>query len=98
MSELSGEDTINSDVMECPYCGESYQPECENFSEDVREEKCESCGMKYYAHESFSVDHHATPDCELNNIKHDYQLLKGSDGSYYHCCGLCEKLKPYARN
>ena len=28
----------------CPYCGNSYQVECEDYSEDERVEECDECG------------------------------------------------------
>lgn len=42
----------------CPHCGESYQAEAEDFSEDEREETCFSCGGKYVLYDECTVEHH----------------------------------------
>ena len=77
----------------CPYCGESYQVESEDYSEDPREEECDECGKKYYGYESFSIYCHAKPDCELNGDKHDWKPLQVTDG-YHDFCYVCGKCRP----
>lgn len=63
------EETVDSDNIECPYCGYSYQPECESYDEDESVDDCGNCGKKFYSRQSFTVDHHARPDCELTGLK-----------------------------
>ena len=50
----------------CPHCGEAYQAEGEDFSENEREETCESCGGRYVLYDEFTVTHHtrALPKAE----------------------------------
>ena len=86
-------DQIDAANMICPYCGDSYQVECEDYSEDLIEEECEECGKKYYSRQNFSVDHYSAPDCELNNEFHKWELLKLSDGSTHPFCSICGKCK-----
>jgi len=45
----------------CPHCGESYQAEAEDFSEDEREETCFMCKKTYVLYDSFTVTHHTRP-------------------------------------
>ena len=93
MSKYSN--TINNDKVECPYCGYSYQREGEDISEDEREEECEECGKKYQTHDSFTVYHHAAPDCELNGEQHDYQPASLGNGKTHPFCTVCEKCQPH---
>lgn len=80
----------------CPYCKWSYQPECEDDSEDLREEECEVCGKKFFLYDSISVTHITKPDCELNSEKHKYELKKMCAGNAYFCsvCDHCTIKKP----
>ena len=80
------EDQIDSTLMICPYCRESYQPEGEDFHEDEDIEECNSCGKKYYCCQSISIDNISRPDCELNGEKHDYQKAVNFDDLF-----ICKK-------
>jgi len=93
MSEFS--DTMNDDVLECPYCKHSYQPEAGDYDEGERQEECEDCGKIYHLHQSFSVTHHAQPDCELNGGTHNYQPIELRDGKSHPFCTVCEKCQPH---
>jgi hypothetical protein len=77
----------------CPYCGDSYQVEAEDYSEDMREEECNICGKKYHAYECFSVFHYANPDCELNGFKHQWVSRKVMNGYHDFCC-ICGACRP----
>ena len=81
-------ETINDCDRECPYCGDKYQVEAENYSEDEREETCDACGKKYFASDLFSVEHRARPDCELNGMAHDWVTSTRNPNFQY--CSLCE--------
>ena len=75
----------------CPYCGESYQVESEDYSEDTHEEECDDCGKKYYGHENFSVSCIAKPDCVLNGDDHIWEPIPVKGGTHDFCsiCGEC---------
>ena len=86
--------TMNGDNVECPYCGYTYQPEAENYSEDERPKECDECGKQYRLYQSFSVTHCAEPDCGLNGEQHDYQPIKLRDGGEHPFCTVCGKCQP----
>ena len=88
------EQTFDDCHRKCPYCGHTHQPEMESFSEDSREETCENCGKSYHAHDSFSVTHYATPDCELNGEAHDWQDKYVRGGSKHPFCSKCNMCMP----
>lgn len=44
----------------CPHCGASYQAEVEDFSEEIRDEVCCSCGKTYQLWDEFTVTHHTS--------------------------------------
>jgi len=88
------DETLNDDVVECPYCGYKYQPESEDYDEDTREEECQECSKKYYLSQSFSVTHHANPDCEINELEHNYETVKLNNGGQHDFCTVCGKCKP----
>ena len=85
------EEQIDSTLMICPYCKDSYQPEGENFHEDEEIEECGTCGAKYYTYQSISIDNVARPDCELNNDKHDYVQSVNFDDLFI--CSTCGAVK-----
>ena len=87
-------DTMDDAERKCPYCGYGYQPESEDYSEDCLDKECENCGMNYYLYDSFSVTHHAIPDCELNEQLHDYQPVELRDGKSHDFCTICDKCSP----
>lgn len=88
-------ETFSDSVRRCPYCGSEHQPESETYSEDVREQECEECGKSYYMHDSFTVTHYATPDCELNGEQHDWQDRKVRSGTHPFCM-KCDKCMPHS--
>ena len=53
---------MHENLVICPHCGASYQPETEDFSEKERDEKCEACGKAYALWQEFSVTHHTAAD------------------------------------
>lgn len=82
------------DCRECPYCGYTYQVECEDYSEDLREEECSECGKKYWASESTSVTHFSTPDCTVNGQEHDWlKILSDFGRRHYRECRECSKFE-----
>lgn len=60
MSELPEEQFDDCYVI-CPYCGNKYQAESEDFSETERDEECYNCGKTYLMHSEFSVTHYTRP-------------------------------------
>jgi len=89
------EETVNGCNRICPYCGFSYQVEGEDYSENMREEKCDECGKKFYAQESFTVDHYATPNCELNGEAHQWEPFELRRGGHHDFCSVCGKCRPF---
>lgn len=57
MSCLPEEQSDDCHVI-CPYCGNKYQAESEDFSENEREEECHKCGKTYLLHSEFYVTHY----------------------------------------
>ena len=89
--------TFDDSERKCPYCGEAYQPESEDYSEDRRIEECNECGKNYYAHDSFSVTHYATPDCELNGEQHAWEPRSLTGGKTHPFCSKCDKCQPFEK-
>lgn len=83
------------DCRECPYCGYTYQVECEDYSEDLREEECSECGKKYWASESICVTHFASPDCTVNGQEHDWVFIPSAvaEGRLFRECRECSKFE-----
>ena len=88
------EQTFDDCVRKCPYCGHTHQPESETYSEDVRDEECEECGKTYSIHDSFTVTHYATPDCELNDEAHEWIDRTVRGGRMHPFCSKCDKCMP----
>lgn len=82
---------MDSDNVICPYCKHEYQPEAEDYSEDTREEECSECEKKYWVYQSFSVDHHAKPDCELNGEQHKWDVIPRHPE--HQSCDVCDKWR-----
>ena len=97
LTQATARQTSDDSERQCPYCGHSYQPESATYSESERAEECEECGKTYRIHDSFSVTHYATPDCELNGESHDYQDRAVLDGGTHPFCMKCDKCKPFER-
>lgn len=91
MSEF--ETRVDSVNAICPYCGDSYQVEDEDYSEEKWVDECQSCGKKYYIHQAFYVDNHSSPDCELNGEEHKFELGKFDSGNSAFFCTVCDKCK-----
>jgi|SRR5882672_7246667 len=76
----------------CPYCKHTYQPESEDYSEDIREVQCFECEKKFRVYQSFSVSHHSKPDCELNGEAHDWDAVSAHRPDW-QSCGNCSKWR-----
>ena len=85
MNYLKYEAQYDANNSICPYCGERYQVESEDFSEDPYEIECESCGKKYWLVQQISISHKTTPDCHLNGDGH---VFIGGD-----FCAVCNKYQ-----
>ena len=94
MSEFT--DEIDGCDVICPYCGNKYQREGEDYDQDSRVEECEECGKKYRTHDSFSVEHHTEPDCTLNGEDHQYEKSDGHEAWFCEVCGDCKIHDPNA--
>lgn len=86
--------TFDDDERKCPYCGEGYQPDSEELSEDRRVEECDGCGKKYYAYDGFSTTFYAEPDCELNGEEHDWRMRSVGGARRHSFCAKCDKCMP----
>ena len=95
MSEF--DETYNDDVVECPYCGDKYQPEAEDYSEDERITQCSECNKFYHLHQSFSVTHQTRPDCEINGGNHNYEPVNLRNGRSHPFCTVCGDCKPHGK-
>jgi uncharacterized Zn-finger protein len=75
----------------CPYCGDKFQVEAEDYSEDDRIVDCDECGMKYRLNEEIYVEHITRPDCTINGTNHDYQyeVIKRTGAYFCSVCGKC---------
>lgn len=83
------EDQYDGHDAICPYCRATYQVESEDFSEDIRVDECGKCSKKYHLSQMFSVDHHTSPDCELQGDKHLWLLYDLKDGRKHPFCTEC---------
>jgi len=90
---MSAEEQIDGCNVICPYCEESYQREIEDYSEGERVEECEGCGKKYHTWDCFSVDHHTTPDCEINDEEHEWENFTSRTGAKALICAKCGSAK-----
>lgn len=93
MSEF--DDQLDGEFAICPYCKNGADVEAEDFSENERVEDCRKCGKKYWLCQSLAIHHNTMPDCELNNLRHDYQdvELETSNGTRWPFCTVCGKCK-----
>lgn len=83
------EEQSDSNNAICPYCGNQYQVECENYDEDVRQEECQVCKKQYWIYQSFSVTTHTSPDCKLNGSAHNYEWITLKNGRKAMFCTIC---------
>lgn len=94
MSErpIGSEQSDSCDAI-CPYCGESFQVEGEDYGADgeEREVECSGCCRKFYLCETYSITHISRPDCALNGEEHDY-VGRGQGGLVYWVCKYCENV------
>jgi hypothetical protein len=93
-TEAAARETFDDGERKCPYCSHGYQPEPCDYGEQWREEECERCGKSYHAHDSCTVTHYATPDCELNGDPHDWQDRAVGGGRLHPFCMKCDKCMP----
>lgn len=84
------EEQIDNNDSVCPYCGDRYQVEAEDYDEDERQDECGGCGKKYWLHQRFSVEHYSRPDCELNGQAHSYERIKLKNGREADFCTVCD--------
>ena len=85
MTAYESQDDSNDAI--CPYCGNSYQVEIEDYDFDGHAELCDNCG-KYYFLESFAeVTHRTSPRCELNGDAHDWEIKPT-----HMACRVCGKV------
>lgn len=91
-----GTEEIDSNDAVCPYCGERFQVECEDYLPDGEEAtiECAECGMKYILTQSIEITHTSTPDCRLNGFDHDYRPRDLNDGRTHRFCTRCDKCEP----
>ena len=74
----------------CPYCGNSYQVEAEDYDEEGGIEKCDNCGKKYFLQTSFSVTHNTQPNCRLNGEEHTWEKQTWkTPPEHYKVCTIC---------
>jgi len=73
----------------CPYCGNKYQVETEDYDEDCRQEKCDECGNNYWLNQTFSVTHDTRADCSINGQDHIYERVTFKDGKKADFCTKC---------
>jgi hypothetical protein len=59
--ELEYEQTYDSCNAICPYCGNSYQVEAEDYDASGVDEECSKCGRVYERHTEIDVTHYCTP-------------------------------------
>lgn len=83
------EEHCDDNDAKCPYCGDAYQVEAEDYAEHAQEIECYTCGKKYWLETTFSVTHTSTPDCALNGQEHKYE--QSANGSFYKCI-VCGKI------
>lgn len=84
------DDQYDNNNSICPYCGDEYQVEAEDYSEEPRAVQCQECMMMYYLRQNFEVTHIATPDCELNGEKHKFEIMENK--TFKKCC-ICGKIE-----
>ena len=86
------ENEIDSCNVICPYCKAAYEPDGETFSEDPRIEECDECGKQYHLHDSWTIDHHTSPDCEINGEQHKWEARQLTKGPH-DFCSVCDKCR-----
>lgn len=84
-------DEIDGNYAICPYCGDEWQIESEDYDEEEREIECAECGNRYWLSQDFSVDHCTRPDCELNGEDHKPEQRSLVDGRTHSFCSVCDK-------
>ncbi len=81
----------------CPYCKSSWQVESEDYLPDGEKRKveCDDCGKRFYLSQSYSIDHHSSPDCELNGEPHRWVPIKIRGYETHDFCSVCDKCRPF---
>ena len=82
----------------CPYCGDRFQVEGEDYKDEgIKVQiECDGCKKKYYLQQEYEVSHTSTPDCGINNEEHDLVLNKTPcvvNLRPYFYCRKCNKTK-----
>ena len=73
MINIKYEETLESNDLKCPYCGEFMDDSWEIVKSDDRVEvECE-CGKKFWASEIVIRDFKGEADCELNGEQHQFE-------------------------
>lgn len=74
----------------CPYCGNGFQVEAEDYDESGTVIECDHCLKQYHYYTTFDVTHHARPDCTLNNAEHEWESrISERNGIAYELCMIC---------
>lgn len=87
------EEQLDDNEAICPYCQARHHVEAEDYNEDSRAVECDSCGRKYWLTQSFSVTHHAKPDCTLNSQEHLYERVDLKNGRQADFCTVCDHCR-----
>lgn len=77
--------------IECPYCGDRWQRECEDIGDDGEKDEvvCEKCNKPFIIETRVSVDFDCLPvDCERLGKKHHW--TEYPDGKVCQTCHKCE--------
>ena len=57
MNKKSNSEMAKYNVI-CPYCGNAYHAEAEDYNSNEREEECNKCNKVYLVYQDFEVTHH----------------------------------------
>ena len=86
MITVKYEETLESQDLKCPYCGDFIGDSWEFVtSEDSIEIECD-CGKKFWGSEIVIRDFKGTADCGLNNREHEFEDVS-SDCLKCKICG-----------
>ena len=97
MKEPTYQPRSDSNEAICPYCGESYQVESEDYDLDGRVEECDSCGKSYFLETTFDTTHTTSPNCELSGLEHEWEdvvemTVHTEAHMQYRICRVCGKV------
>lgn len=77
----------------CPYCGHTFQPEGEDYTDYEVIEECEECGKSFHHFDDITVTHYTRPDCELNGVEHQWKEHVSILGDSMKTCETCGKVE-----